>query len=64
MSAPLLEVWNLCAFYGRAQVLFDLTFRLQAGEVMALVGRNGAGKTTTLKEVMGLVSASAKQATF
>ncbi len=64
MSAQLLEVWNLCAFYGRAQVLFDLTFRLQAGEVLALVGRNGAGKTTTLKAVMGLVSASAKQATF
>ncbi|MGF9758820.1 ABC transporter ATP-binding protein [Microvirga sp. 0TCS3.31] len=64
MNAPLLEVWDLRAFYGRAQVLFDLTFRLQAGEVMALVGRNGAGKTTTLKAVMGLVSASARQATF
>jgi branched-chain amino acid transport system ATP-binding protein len=64
MNAPLLEVWNLCAFYGRAQVLFDLTFQLQAGEVMALVGRNGAGKTTTLKAIMGLVSASARQATF
>ncbi|HEV2564490.1 ABC transporter ATP-binding protein [Microvirga sp. CF3016] len=64
MSKPLLEIWNLCAFYGRAQVLFDLTFRLHPGEVMALVGRNGAGKTTTLKAIMGLVSASAKQATF
>jgi branched-chain amino acid transport system ATP-binding protein len=64
MSAPLLEVWNLCASYDRAQVLFDLTFRLDAGEVLALVGRNGAGKTTTLKAVMGLVSATAKQATF
>ncbi|MBF9196269.1 ABC transporter ATP-binding protein [Microvirga terrestris] len=64
MNAPLLEVWDLCAFYGRAQVLFDLTFRLHAGEVMALVGRNGAGKTTTLKAIMGLVSASARQATF
>ena len=64
MNKPLLEIWNLCAFYGRAQVLFDLTFRLHPGEVMALVGRNGAGKTTTLKAIMGLVSASAKQATF
>jgi branched-chain amino acid transport system ATP-binding protein len=64
MNAPLLEIWDLRAFYGRAQVLFDLTFRLQAGEVMALVGRNGAGKTTTLKAIMGLVSASARQATF
>ena len=64
MSAPLLEVWNLAAAYGRAQVLFGLTFGLHAGEVMALVGRNGAGKTTTLKAIMGLVPATAQQVTF
>ncbi len=64
MSAPLLEVWNLTAAYGRAQVLFGLTFGLHAGEVMALVGRNGAGKTTTLKAIMGLVPATAQQVTF
>jgi branched-chain amino acid transport system ATP-binding protein len=64
MSASLLEIWNLCAFYGRAQVLFDLTFRLDRGEVLALVGRNGAGKTTTLKAILGLVSATARHAAF
>ena len=64
MSAPLLEVWNLTASYGRAQVLFGLTFQLHAGEVMALVGRNGAGKTTTLKAIMGLVPATAQKASF
>ncbi len=64
MSAPLLEIWNLAASYGRAQVLFGLTFQLHAGEVLALVGRNGAGKTTTLKAIMGLVPATARQATF
>jgi len=64
MSAPLLEVWNLTAAYGRAQVLFGLTFGLHAGEVMALVGRNGAGKTTTLKAIMGLVPATAQQVAF
>lgn len=64
MSAPLLEIWNLTASYGRAQVLFGLTFRLHAGEVLALVGRNGAGKTTTLKALMGLVPATARMATF
>jgi branched-chain amino acid transport system ATP-binding protein len=64
MSAPLLEVWNLTAAYGRAQILFGLTFGLHAGEVMALVGRNGAGKTTTLKAIMGLVPATAKQVAF
>jgi branched-chain amino acid transport system ATP-binding protein len=64
MSAPLLEIWDLRASYGRAQVLFGLTFQLHAGEVMALVGRNGAGKTTTLKAIMGLVSATAQRAAF
>jgi branched-chain amino acid transport system ATP-binding protein len=64
MSQPLLEVWNLTAAYGRAQVLFGLTFQLHAGEVMAFVGRNGAGKTTTLKAIMGLVPATAKRVTF
>lgn len=64
MTPALMEIWNLCAFYGRAQVLYDVTFRLHAGEVMALVGRNGAGKTTTLKAIMGLVPATAKRASF
>ena len=54
----LLDVGNLSAFYGRAQVLFDLSLQLHAGEVVALIGRNGAGKTTTLKAIMGLISAT------
>jgi branched-chain amino acid transport system ATP-binding protein len=60
----LLDVRNLSAFYGRAQVLFGLSIHLYPGEVVALVGRNGAGKTTTLKAIMGLISASATHATF
>ncbi|HEU6442019.1 MAG TPA: ABC transporter ATP-binding protein [Microvirga sp.] len=64
MSEPLLEIWNLTASYGRAQVLFGLTFQLRPGEVLALVGRNGAGKTTTLKAIMGLVPATAQKASF
>lgn len=61
---PLLDVRNLRAFYGRAQVLFGLSLHLYPGEVVALVGRNGAGKTTTLKAIMGLISATATHATF
>ena len=60
----LLDVRHLNAFYGRAQVLFDLSIHLYPGEVVALLGRNGAGKTTTLKAIMGLISATATHATF
>ena len=61
MSEPLLSVRNLCASYGRAQVLFGVSLDLNPGEVTALVGRNGAGKSTTLKAIIGLVPASAER---
>ena len=51
----ILEVRQLAAFYERAQVLFDVTLRVAAGEVVVLVGRNGAGKSTTLRSIIGLV---------
>jgi len=51
----MLEAKNLCAWYGAAQILFDVSFTVARGEVVALMGRNGAGKTTTMKAVMGLV---------
>lgn len=63
-AEPLLEVRNLDAFYGQAQVLFGLSLQLHPGEVVALIGRNGAGKSTTLKAVMGLVAAKAEALTF
>jgi branched-chain amino acid transport system ATP-binding protein len=50
-----LNVENLNAFYGRAQILFDVSLRVAPGEVVALMGRNGAGKTTTMKAIMGLL---------
>jgi branched-chain amino acid transport system ATP-binding protein len=52
----MLEVRDLTAAYGRAQVLFGVTLTLAAGEVAVLAGRNGAGKSTTLKAIMGLVA--------
>jgi len=51
----MLDVNGLDTFYGRAQILDGVTFRMDAGEVVALLGRNGAGKSTTMKSVMGLV---------
>jgi branched-chain amino acid transport system ATP-binding protein len=52
---PILTVQGLCAWYGAAQILFDLDLDVGRGEVVALMGRNGAGKSTTLKSIMGLV---------
>ena len=50
-----MKVRNLCAWYGAAQILFEVSFELGRGEVVALMGRNGAGKSTTMKAIMGLV---------
>ena len=55
MSAPLLNVSGLSAWYGAAQILFDVSLNVARGEVVALLGRNGAGKSTTLKALMGLL---------
>jgi branched-chain amino acid transport system ATP-binding protein len=55
MSAAMLTLTNVNAFYGRAQVLFDLSLQVKRGEVVALMGRNGAGKSTAMKAVMGLL---------
>ena len=51
----MLEISALHAYYGRAQILDEVTFSVGWGEVVALLGRNGAGKSTTLKSIMGLV---------
>jgi branched-chain amino acid transport system ATP-binding protein len=52
---PALVAENLNAWYGAAQVLYDVSFTVGRGEVVALMGRNGAGKSTTMKAVMGLM---------
>jgi len=52
----LLKAEGLAAWYGAAQILFDVGLEVRRGEVVALMGRNGAGKSTTLKTLMGMVS--------
>jgi branched-chain amino acid transport system ATP-binding protein len=55
MADIVLEVAELHAGYGPAEVLFGVSLALHRGEVAALMGRNGAGKSTTLKAIMGLL---------
>ncbi|NDG41079.1 MAG: ABC transporter ATP-binding protein [Betaproteobacteria bacterium] len=49
VNEVLLEAKRLSAWYGAAQILFDVDLQVRRGEVVALMGRNGAGKSTTLK---------------
>jgi branched-chain amino acid transport system ATP-binding protein len=51
----MLQVDNLSTGYGRTQVLWDLSLKVDEGEFVALVGANGAGKTTLLKTVSGVL---------
>jgi len=54
-TEPLLSVQSLKAWYGAAQILYDVNLEVKRGEVAALMGRNGAGKSTTMKALMGLL---------
>ncbi len=52
----MLAVKGLEAWYGELHILHGVSFEVQAGEVVTLLGRNGVGKTTTLKSIMGIVA--------
>ena len=56
MNTAKLSVAKLHAAYGQAQVLFDVSFHVAAGEAVALIGRNGAGKSTTFRAILGLIA--------
>ncbi len=51
----MLSIENLQAWYGESHVLHGVTFHVERGELVTLLGRNGAGKTTTLRAVMGMI---------
>jgi branched-chain amino acid transport system ATP-binding protein len=55
MPDPLLDVRAVDAFYGDFQALFGVSLRVNAGEVVAVIGANGAGKSTLLKTIAGLM---------
>jgi branched-chain amino acid transport system ATP-binding protein len=53
MSPPLLQVQDLHAFYGKSHILPGVTFDIEAGEIVSMLGRNGVGRSTTIKAIMG-----------
>jgi len=51
---PQLEVDGIHTSYGLSQVLFGVSFTVEPGQIVALIGRNGVGKTTTMRSIIGL----------
>ena len=60
----MLQVDAVNTFYGKAQILFNLGFQIDRGEIVVLLGRNGAGKTTTFKSIMGIVPPKSGDITY
>lgn len=59
-----LEVRNIDVFYGDVQVIFDLSLRVEQGEVVSIIGGNGVGKSTLLKAISGLVHPASGEIRF
>ncbi|HSP32996.1 MAG TPA: ATP-binding cassette domain-containing protein, partial [Thermoanaerobaculia bacterium] len=51
----MLEVSGIDVFYGAVQALWDVSFNVNDGEIVTIIGANGAGKTTTLRAISGLL---------
>src|ERR1700758_3846337 len=64
MADALLQVEEIETCYGQSQALFGLSLAIDAGEMVALMGRNGMGKTTTIRSIMGLTPARAGSIRF
>ena len=60
----MLEVKDLQVFYGVIQAIKGISFEVNQGEVIALIGANGAGKTTTLQTITGMLNAKAGHVIF
>ena len=54
----MLEINNLNVHYGVIHALKNITLKVDAGEIVTLIGANGAGKTTTLRTISGLIKAT------
>lgn len=63
-SVPALEVKGLTVNYGVIGALHDVSFSIQRGDIVTLIGANGAGKTTTLRAISGLIKCAAGEVTY
>lgn len=55
MGNPVIDVRNLTKDYGKGRGVFDVSFRVEPGEVFGFLGSNGAGKTVTMRHLMGFI---------
>ena len=60
----LLEVKDLNVYYGVIQALKGISFEVNEGEIVTLIGANGAGKTTTMQSIMGLIHSKTGSITY
>ncbi|WP_441436045.1 ABC transporter ATP-binding protein [Arthrobacter sp. RAF14] len=60
----LLELKNVSVHYGRIQAIHNMSFAVEEGEIVSLIGANGAGKTTTMRTVSGLLNPSSGSISF
>lgn len=60
----LLEIKDLEVFYGVIQAIKGISFTVEKGEIVTLIGANGAGKTTTMQSIMGLIPAKSGEITY
>ena len=61
---PLLDVQRIQSFYADFQALFDISMRIERGEIVAIIGANGAGKSTLLKTIVGMLQPKQGSVTF
>jgi branched-chain amino acid transport system ATP-binding protein len=59
-----LEVKNISVYYGDIQALWDVSFNVEEGQLVTILGTNGAGKTTTMKTIAGLLQPKSGQIRF
>jgi branched-chain amino acid transport system ATP-binding protein len=60
----LLELKNVSVSYGRIEAIHDMSFAVDEGEIVSLIGANGAGKSTTMKTISGLLNPRSGSITF